>query len=147
DGIRDFHVTGVQTCALPIFFPRDLAPRIGDLLANHRLDDAIRVRGVAVRKTAFHAGVALIRSSVAIRHHAHDGFVLDLRDQRATNAAVTTCRRDATLWSSHGDDRLLGQRSGRAGFDARTAGDAFGLEEGLVLACGNLRIEAPSLDR
>src|SRR5690606_40885682 len=22
DGIRDFHVTGVQTCALPIFFPR-----------------------------------------------------------------------------------------------------------------------------
>src|SRR5690606_40533210 len=21
DGIRDFHVTGVQTCALPIFFP------------------------------------------------------------------------------------------------------------------------------
>src|SRR5436309_4951787 len=28
DGIRDFHVTGVQTCALPIYFPqfaRDLA--------------------------------------------------------------------------------------------------------------------------
>src|SRR5690606_40303570 len=24
DGIRDFHVTGVQTCALPIFAQRDL---------------------------------------------------------------------------------------------------------------------------
>src|SRR5690606_39847858 len=23
-GIRDFHVTGVQTCALPIFIPREL---------------------------------------------------------------------------------------------------------------------------
>src|SRR5207302_3619372 len=22
DGIRDFHVTGVQTCALPIYYPR-----------------------------------------------------------------------------------------------------------------------------
>src|SRR5690606_40155479 len=26
DGIRDFHVTGVQTCALPIFTARALAP-------------------------------------------------------------------------------------------------------------------------
>src|SRR5690606_39698647 len=24
DGIRDFHVTGVQTCALPIFEPQDM---------------------------------------------------------------------------------------------------------------------------
>src|SRR5690606_39894701 len=28
DGIRDFHVTGVQTCALPIYIP-DLASLIG----------------------------------------------------------------------------------------------------------------------
>src|SRR5690606_40655762 len=26
DGIRDFHVTGVQTCALPISWPRWLSP-------------------------------------------------------------------------------------------------------------------------
>src|SRR5690606_41141826 len=26
DGIRDFHVTGVQTCALPISFPHTLIP-------------------------------------------------------------------------------------------------------------------------
>src|SRR5690606_40359626 len=26
DGIRDFHVTGVQTCALPIYTPRLIVP-------------------------------------------------------------------------------------------------------------------------
>src|SRR5690606_39590956 len=37
DGIRDFHVTGVQTCALPIFQPRvgrylqSLGEKIGDV--------------------------------------------------------------------------------------------------------------------
>src|SRR5690606_40906816 len=28
DGIRDFHVTGVQTCALPICEPSDIDPHI-----------------------------------------------------------------------------------------------------------------------
>src|SRR5690606_39529972 len=32
DGIRDFHVTGVQTCALPIFFRQD---RLRGLLVPH----------------------------------------------------------------------------------------------------------------
>src|SRR5690606_41175450 len=37
DGIRDFHVTGVQTCALPIFDPviHQLAERFAD--KNHAL--------------------------------------------------------------------------------------------------------------
>src|SRR5690606_40038950 len=30
DGIRDFHVTGVQTCALPIFKPRLYAKEDGE---------------------------------------------------------------------------------------------------------------------
>src|SRR5690606_40164014 len=40
DGIRDFHVTGVQTCALPISAPAALLrrrePDLGELLAHHR---------------------------------------------------------------------------------------------------------------
>src|SRR5690606_39882963 len=28
DGIRDFHVTGVQTCALPIYFDKALAEQV-----------------------------------------------------------------------------------------------------------------------
>src|SRR5437660_3342821 len=31
DGIRDGHVTGVQTCALPIYFYRELTTRLGEL--------------------------------------------------------------------------------------------------------------------
>src|SRR5690606_32403903 len=52
DGIRDFHVTGVQTCALPIY-PRSVlyrSPRLGDVfaeaLAIHR-EDAPVVPAVA----------------------------------------------------------------------------------------------------
>src|SRR5690606_39760721 len=38
DGIRDFHVTGVQTCGLPIFIIKDLAKEeeIIDVKANER---------------------------------------------------------------------------------------------------------------
>src|SRR5207302_5541763 len=46
DGIRDFHVTGVQTCALPIFRSPARGPR-------GRADDADRARrGGAARPTA-----------------------------------------------------------------------------------------------
>src|SRR5207302_6114358 len=43
DGIRDFHVTGVQTCALPIFGHFDLAA--GDASPAFRY--AILLRGIA----------------------------------------------------------------------------------------------------
>src|SRR5690606_39590397 len=42
DGIRDFHVTGVQTCALPIF--RRLVSRAGFIAAISRRSLAIRLR-------------------------------------------------------------------------------------------------------
>src|SRR5690606_41194200 len=34
DGIRDFHVTGVQTCALPILLKRFEAPTLPEALAR-----------------------------------------------------------------------------------------------------------------
>src|SRR5690606_39466277 len=40
DGIRGFHVTGVQTCALPIYETHH---------AGGRRDDALRARGIASR--------------------------------------------------------------------------------------------------
>src|SRR5690606_39759071 len=40
DGIRDFHVTGVQTCALPIFAIRI---RIGGIVVTGRMGDRIPV--------------------------------------------------------------------------------------------------------
>src|SRR5690606_41173666 len=55
DGIRDFHVTGVQTCALPIFIPvvPDL-PRLR-LQALHTADagEAFRLAAVGDARGAF----------------------------------------------------------------------------------------------
>src|SRR5712691_4348174 len=43
------------------FLPRYFAPRIGDPLADHRLEDAFAVGGVAPGEAAFHAGMATVR--------------------------------------------------------------------------------------
>src|SRR5690606_37438892 len=51
DGIRDFHVTGVQTCALPIFAkparmkPRDIAELIAEKLRGHDAFTQVEVAG------------------------------------------------------------------------------------------------------
>src|SRR5690606_40301918 len=61
DGIRDFHVTGVQTCALPIF--QDLAVPDCDHLAADRLlrrgvrDDDPARRGPFLLDTLYHDAV------------------------------------------------------------------------------------------
>src|SRR5690606_39917694 len=42
DGIRDFHVTGVQTCALPILEAK-FSPRVKDVISYSR-EEAIRLK-------------------------------------------------------------------------------------------------------
>src|SRR5262249_59680731 len=42
DGIRDWSVTGVQTCALPIFAPQAPAYGAPALVVDHRPQDAAR---------------------------------------------------------------------------------------------------------
>src|SRR5690606_40685670 len=44
DGIRDFHVTGVQTCALPILSPEQLEYAASDVLYLHQLRDKLIFR-------------------------------------------------------------------------------------------------------
>src|SRR5690606_41041027 len=39
DGIRDFHVTGVQTCALPIFTDDELRPYVLGAIRRYFSDD------------------------------------------------------------------------------------------------------------
>src|SRR5690606_40437030 len=57
DGIRDFHVTGVQTCALPILgphvdgFEKDLANYIGS---------GIHVAALSTGTAAIHLGLILL---------------------------------------------------------------------------------------
>src|SRR5207302_7317015 len=60
DGIRDFHVTGVQTCALPIYFVNSDAVRVVDALRDFEtlmawLEAATLVdaeRGLGMRRRA-----------------------------------------------------------------------------------------------
>src|SRR5436309_12686667 len=95
DGIRDFHVTGVQTCALPIYHPEHLrrsrrgrAPRRDEQGPVHppraagRSDAARRseVRGPRVR--------------VRDARSAHR-YVLRLGDPRAVRPAPLLLRRSA----------------------------------------------------
>src|SRR5690606_40021834 len=49
DGIRDFHVTGVQTCALPIWASSAVIPRLGmavpGCMAGGSINQGTRCRG------------------------------------------------------------------------------------------------------
>src|SRR5690606_40611569 len=56
DGIRDFHVTGVQTCALPILSVRLEVPMVIAACAIDALTARASLRRVAVRGDAPHEG-------------------------------------------------------------------------------------------
>ena len=129
------------------FFPAHFAPVVGDAFADHRLRDPVRVRGIAVRETALHAGMALVRATVAVRHHARHGAVGDLGDERTTHATVSAGGGDRLLRQAGGDDRLLHQCAGGTGFDAGAAGHTLRLEERLLLRGGDARIDAAAFDR
>src|SRR6185312_13987006 len=132
-------------------FPGDLAPVITNGFADHRLEDAVRVRRVAVGETALHAGVALIGIAMAARRHAHDLGCCALAPhfslEAAADAAIGAGRGDGTLRLTEPVHGLLHQGGGRTGFHTRTAGDAFGLEERLILTRRDLRREAAPLNR
>ena len=51
--------------------PRNLAPGLIDRSADHRIEDAVAVLGIAPGETAFHAGVAVIGLAFLPGHHAH----------------------------------------------------------------------------
>src|SRR5689334_1242024 len=58
-------------CVVDRRLPGHFLPLVGDLLADHRLRDAIRVSGVPEGKPALHTRVAMIRVAIAIRDHAN----------------------------------------------------------------------------
>ncbi len=127
--------------------PRYFAPLLVDRLADHRLLDPVLVGRVAEREPAFHARVAVVRVAVLVRDHAHDFLTLHLGAERAADAAVRAGRDDRMLGHALGDQRRLGERRGRTRLHARAARHAFGIEERLVLARADLRLEAAALDR
>src|SRR5258706_3171375 len=127
-------------------FPAHLSPWIRDLCADQRLQGAIRMRRIPEREPAFDTRVTVIRVAAAIRRHTDDPVVLELNVERATDAAVRTCRRDRALRGAVAGDGPFPKRAGRAGFDALPARDAFLLQERFVRAGHDLRREAAPLD-
>src|SRR5690606_40268784 len=51
DGIRDFHVTGVQTCALPIFWENFYIDPLEDDPAQNSNKAAIRIRNLVTKRS------------------------------------------------------------------------------------------------
>ena len=127
------------------FFPRHFAPWVGDLLADHRLLDAIGVRCIPPREATLDATVTVVRLTVLVRHHANDFAALHLGAERATDTAVGAGGRDRVVGLAFIDDRLLHQRRCRARLHAGTARHAFGIKE-VGRAGSDLRIKAATFD-
>jgi len=120
------------------FVPGHFAPRITDLRADHRLQNAIRVSGIADGEPALHAGVAVVGMSVLVWDHANDFLALHLGAERTTNTAIGAGRDDAVLRLALVDQRLFGQGGSRTGLYAGAARHTLRVHERLVLARRNL---------
>src|SRR5690606_764771 len=127
-------------------FPRHLAPGIRDLLADHRIEDAVLVVCVAIREAALHAGMAAIGLAVLVGNHAHHLVALHFRLEGAADAAIGAGGDRRPFRHAHFNDGFLAQRARWAGLYAGAAGHAFRFEEGFAHAGGNAAFEAAPLD-
>ncbi|MCY1485096.1 hypothetical protein D9M68_187140 [compost metagenome] len=127
--------------------PGDLAPGIGDLLADHRVEDAVLVVGIAIGKATLDAGMAAVGLAILPRHHAHQLLAAHLRLERAADAAIGTGGDDGMFRLADLDDRFLCERRRRASLHAGAAGDAFRRHEVFRHAGGNTAVETAAADR
>src|SRR5690606_40517498 len=100
DGIRDFHVTGVQTCALPIF------ARVG--IDRYRAETG-------------HAGVVGDEDAAILEE---GGVTLELVDQRRGNQFPVVGIDDAEGADEGGDDTAAGDR--KSGVEGKSVGRGGG---------------------
>src|SRR5262249_5553680 len=105
--------------------PAHLLPRIGDLGADHGLQDALPVGGIAPGETAFYTGMAAVRLAVLVRHHTDQLLAAHLGLERTADATIGAGGDDRMFRLADLDHLLLVQRRGRTGLHAGTAGDAF----------------------
>ncbi len=127
--------------------PTDFLPRVVDVLADHRLGDAVRVRGVAPGEAALDAGVAVVGLAVLVRDHAHQLFAFHLGAERATHTAVGASGDDAALRLADLHDALVDQGRRRTCLHAGAAGHAFGIEEVVTAGRRHSRVKTASGDR
>src|SRR5262249_19874161 len=121
--------------------PGNFLPGVLDPFADHRLENAFLVGGVAPGEAALDAGMAAIGLAVLPRHHAHHFLAAHLRLEGAADAAIGTGGDDGMFRLADLDHGFFGQRRGRAGLHAGAAGHAFGAEETLAHARGYAAVE------
>src|ERR1700719_2769322 len=89
--------------------PGYFAPRLADLVADHRLEDAFAVIGVAPGEAALHAGMAAVRLAVLVRHHAHDLIAAHFHLEGAADPAIGAGGERRPFRLALIDHRLLAQ--------------------------------------
>ena len=109
--------------------PRDLPPRILDPRADHRLENPVLVRGVAIGEAALDAGMAFVGLARLLGDHTQDFVALQFRLEGAADATIGAGRDHGALGRSLVDHRLFIERRRRAGLHAGAAGDALGRQE------------------
>jgi len=127
--------------------PRCNAPRVRNLLADHRIEHAVAVVGVAIGEAALDAAVAVIGLAVLPGDHAHDFLAAHLGLEGAADAAIGASGDGRMFGLADLDDRILDQRRRGAGLNASAAGDAFRLHIALAHPRRDAAVEAAPLDR
>ncbi len=127
-------------------FPGNLAPRLVHRTAHHGIENAVAVLGIAPGEATLDAGMAVVGLAFLPGHHAHEVLSAHFCAEGAANAAIGARRDDRAVRRALLDYRVFNQGRGRTCLDTSPAGDAFGREETLVLACRYLAGKAASVD-
>src|SRR5262249_21863384 len=101
---------------------------------------------ITEREAALYARMAMIGVAILVGNHANDGIPLDLRHERAADAAVRARGKHRPIRLTKLIDGLFHQRRRRACLNARAAGHALRFHEWLHLARRYLGIEATAIN-
>src|SRR5690606_40300484 len=89
DGIRDFHVTGVQTCALPISETEIIAGGVEEFFSMQQMEDGL-VRAIHNLPINMKRSFLLRRNNMSIKEIA---LRLNLAEQTVTNNIAEAVKR------------------------------------------------------
>src|SRR5690606_73043 len=132
DGIRDFHVTGVQTCALPIFSPAKLT------LLERTLDPALLDAAgadlvILHRDYVGDEQVDFVRTRPGTLLYEDDNLIIYEPPQIDTAPRFTALTSDQTAVARSADSYLYAPETGWVDFSGVLAADAYGREVELYL--------------
>jgi hypothetical protein len=109
--------------------PADLAPGVVDRVADHRVQDALGMVGIAPGEAALDAGMAPVRLAVLVGHHAHQLIAVELGLERTAHAAIGAGGHDERVGVPSSITDFSCKRRRRAGLHAGAAADAIRRQE------------------